>query len=254
MPADFGSLIAGHANTYGVDPNLMTRIMRIESGGNPNARTGSYSGLFQLSAPEFNKYGGGNIYDPNDNARAAAAKTAAEMSAFRQQYGRDPTATDIYMVHQQGAGGYGAHMRNPDAPAWQNMASTAEGRAKGDAWARQAIWGNVPDQLKANYPGGVDSLTSKDFVELWRNKVEGGGAAPTSAPAPASFGSMTPAAPDDSAAPAAAPRPQGNSMMQMAMGTLGALGAPARPEETPQVPPLLLPPVVRRPAPFSYRS
>lgn len=250
MPADFGSLIAGHANTHGVDPDLMTRIMRIESGGNPNARTGSYSGLFQLSAPEFNKYGGGNIYDPSDNARAASAKTAAEMGAFRQQYGRDPSATDIYMTHQQGAGGYGAHMANPEAPAWQNMASTAEGRQRGDAWAKQAIWGNVPDQLKANYPGGVDSMTSRDFVDLWRNKVEGGGASS----APASYGAMTPPAPDDTASPAAAPtaRPQASPLMQLA-GTLGAFGAPQREEATPQVP-LLLPPMVRRPAPFSYRG
>lgn len=163
-------------DAYGVDPSadpLLKRVMQIESGGNPNARTGSYKGLYQLSDSEFNKYGGGDIYNPQDNSRAAQNKFAAETAQFTKQYGRPPSATDIYMTHQQGAGGYGAHMANPDAPAWQNMYSTAEGRQKGVPWAKQAIWGNVPDNLKQQY-GSVDNLTSKQFVDLWRNKVEGG--------------------------------------------------------------------------------
>lgn len=156
---------------YGLPPGLLSTFSSIESGGNPAARTGSYQGLFQLSPDVFNRYGGGNIYDAGDNARAAAAKFSDETQMFRNSYGRDPTPAELYMIHQQGWGGYQAHTANPDAPAWQNMAMTAQGRKEGPDWAKRAIWGNVPDDVKANYPGGVDSLTSRDFMELWRKKV-----------------------------------------------------------------------------------
>ena len=159
------------AKQYGVNPKLLSTFVKIESGGNPQAVTGSYRGLFQLSEPEFNKYGGGNIYSAHDNAMAGAAKLKAESEQFAKQYGREPTALDLYMVHQQGPGGYAAHTSNPNAPAWQNMASTAEGRAKGEGWAKQAIWGNVPSDVRNKYPGGVDSLTSQQFMDIWRDKV-----------------------------------------------------------------------------------
>jgi hypothetical protein len=163
--------ITGASQKWGVDPKLLKAFARIESGGRPNARTGSYKGLFQLSDSEFGKYGGGNIYDPDANASAAAQKLAREAQGFKAKYGRDPAPSDLYMIHQQGEGGYAAHTANPNAPAWQNMYSTAEGRKKGSGWAKQAIWGNVPSDVRAQYPGGVDSLTSQQFLDLWAQKV-----------------------------------------------------------------------------------
>lgn len=163
--------ITGASQKWGVDPKLLKAFARIESGGRPNARTGSYKGLFQLSDSEFGKYGGGNIYDPDANASAAAQKLAREAQGFKAKYGRDPAPNDLYMIHQQGEGGYAAHTANPNAPAWQNMYSTAEGRKKGSGWAKQAIWGNVPSDVRAQYPGGVDSLTSQQFLDLWAQKV-----------------------------------------------------------------------------------
>jgi hypothetical protein len=50
------------------------------------------------------------------------------------------------------------------------MYSTAEGRSKGPDWAKRAIWGNVPDDVKAKY-GSVDNLTSREFSQLWADKV-----------------------------------------------------------------------------------
>lgn len=154
-----------------VSPQLMAVFARIESSGNPNARTGSYKGLFQLSDSEFKKYGGGDIYDVNDNATAAANKLKAETAAFENKYGRAPSPTDLYMVHQQGEAGYAAHMKNPDLPAWENMFSTGEGRNKGERWAKAAIWGNIPSDVKKQFPDGVESVTSADFVKIWENKV-----------------------------------------------------------------------------------
>jgi hypothetical protein len=238
----------------GVDPALMRRFAQIESGGRagPEADTGSYRGLFNLSVPEFNKYGGGDIHNPEDNARAAANKLKAEAAQFQAANGRPPTPAEQYLVHNQGAAGLAAHEANPDAPAWQNMYATGEGRQKGIAWAKKAVWGNIPDDVKAKFPGGVDSVTSRQFIDVWQAKF-GGGSASSNAPAPAA----DPAAPtsltprqreamarrgiDTSAAPRGlTPEQQAAYSEQMAqqgrdmvgaapaaLGTIGALGGGA---------------------------
>ncbi len=192
-----GQLPAGPSNTAiakvstetGIDPGLMHRVAQIESGGRsgPEADTGSYKGLYQLSQAEFNKYGGGNIYNPEDNARAFANKTKAEAAQFQATNGRAPTPAEQYLMHQQGVAGLAAHEANPDAPAWRNMLSTGEGQQKGEKWAKAAIWGNMPDGVKAKFPGGVDSVTSRQFMDVWQAKV-GGAVAPTAAAAPTDVG------------------------------------------------------------------
>lgn len=169
----YNDLIDKHANRTGIDPAWLRKIMRIESGGDAKNVTGSYKGLFQLSQKEFKDHGGsGDILDPEQNTMAAANKLAQEKLQFKQKYDRDPTLTDLYMIHQQGPGGAAAHLANPDQPAWKSMLSTGEGRQKGEAWAKKAIWGNVPDNLKAKY-GSVENITSKDFYSMWGSKVEG---------------------------------------------------------------------------------
>lgn len=170
------------AKRYGIDPQLLRTFVGIESGGNPNAVTGQYKGLLQLSNSEFSKHGGGNIFDTTDNLNAGAAKLKAESATFAAKYGREPRADELYMIHQQGEGGSAAHWANPDQPAWKSMYSTAEGQQKGPGWSKLAIWGNVPDDLKRQY-GSVDNMTSKQFTDMWAAKVGSGGPAPTAAPA-----------------------------------------------------------------------
>lgn len=178
--APVNAAITAAAEKHGVDPALLATFARIESSGRPGAQTGSYKGLFQLSDSEFAKHGGqGDIFDAGANADAAAAKLKAETASFALKHGRAPTALDLYLVHQQGEAGYASHMARPDAPAWQNMAATGEGRQKGAAWAKQAIWGNIPDDVKKRFPDGVESVTSQDFIDIWGEKVArlGGGEA-----------------------------------------------------------------------------
>jgi hypothetical protein len=67
------------------------------------------------------------------------------------------------------------HLQNPDQAAWKSMYMTGEGQQKGPDWARRAIWGNVPDADKRRF-GSVENLTSRDFYNLWQNRVEGSGA------------------------------------------------------------------------------
>lgn len=171
--------IEKYAAQHGVDPATVRAMVGIESGGRPGVRTGSYSGLLQLSPQEFQKHGGqGDIFDIDQNLSAGVRKLRAEADQFKAQYGRDPSAAELYMIHQQGVGGSAQHWANPDRPAWQNMLDTGEGRQKGAGWARAAIWGNVPDDLKRQF-GSVDNITSKQFTEMWAQKVARFGAGGT---------------------------------------------------------------------------
>jgi hypothetical protein len=159
------------AERHGLNPVALKAFARIESGGNPTVQTGSYKGLFQLSNGEFRRYGGkGDIFDPVENTNAAAAKLAAESARLERSLGRTPTAGDVYLVHQQGEGGAMEHRRNPERAAWESMYATAEGQKKGEAWAKKAIWGNIPNSDKQRF-GSVDNVTSRDFMQLWNDKV-----------------------------------------------------------------------------------
>jgi hypothetical protein len=165
-----GELIEKHSLRAGVDPKEMKRRVQIESSGDPNASTGRYKGLFQLSDQEFRNHGGtGSIYDPEQNIMAGVNKAAQDNREFKERYGRDPKPIDSYMIHQQGAAGYNAHMANPDGVAWQNIAPYYAN----SEIAKKAIWGNLPASDKARL-GSVDNVTSKDFVNSWASRVEGG--------------------------------------------------------------------------------
>ena len=169
---DLENAIEKAAERHNVPQSALRAFAAIESGGNPRASTGSYHGVFQLSHTLFQKYGGrGSIYDLQQNTDVAARKLRAEADAFHERYGRAPTAVELYMIHQQGIHGAEMHMSQPDLPAWQNMHRTGEGKKRGAAWARLAIWGNVPTDQRAKFPGGVDSVTSRQFMEIWARKM-----------------------------------------------------------------------------------
>ena len=51
------------------------------------------------------------------------------------------------------------------------MYLTSEGQEKGEKWARKAIWGNVPSDLKNKIKGGLETLTSGQFIALWTERV-----------------------------------------------------------------------------------
>ena len=159
------------ATLFDVDIQMMKAFARIESGYNPKARTGSYKCLFQLSNSEFAKYWQGDIYDIRDCSVAAARKFATETAQFEKDVGRKATAAEIYCIHQQGYQGCAFHYAAPHQLAWKNMYLTSEGQEKGEKWARKAIWGNVPSDLKNTIKGGLEALTSGQFIALWTERV-----------------------------------------------------------------------------------
>jgi hypothetical protein len=151
---------------------MMKAFARIESGFNPKVTTGRYKCLFQLSNYEFSKYWKGDIYDIRDCSMAAARKFATEAAEFEKDVGRPANATEIYLIHQQGYQGSSFHYAAPHQLAWKNMWLTAEGQERGEAWARKAIWGNVPSDIKDQIKGGVEALTSAQFIAIWNERVE----------------------------------------------------------------------------------
>jgi len=159
------------AMLFDVDVRMMKAFAKIESGYNPKAKTGSYKCLFQLSNEEFAKYWQGDIYDIRDCSIAAARKFATEAAEFEKDVGRKATAAELYCIHQQGYQGCAFHYAAPQQLAWKNMYLTSEGQEKGAKWARKAIWGNVPWDLKNKIKGGVEALTSGQFIALWTERV-----------------------------------------------------------------------------------
>ena len=158
------------SDAFGLDFNFMKAVAKIESGFNPNQRTGSYIGLFQLSEYEFGKFGFGQIRNPRDNAVAAAYKVITEGILFEWITHRKPDLSDLYLIHQQGWEGAAEHISQPDRIAWKSMCATSEGRQKGEKWCKRAIWGNtLPDLKRASK--SVDKVTSKAFVGMWRARV-----------------------------------------------------------------------------------
>jgi hypothetical protein len=158
------------SDAFGLDFNFMKAVAKIESGFNPNQRTGSYIGLFQLSEYEFGKFGFGQIRSPRDNAVAAAYKVITEGILFEWITHRKPDLSDLYLIHQQGWEGAAEHISRPDRLAWKSMCATSEGREKGEKWCRRAIWGNTLPVLKKAWKS-VDNVTSEAFVGMWRARV-----------------------------------------------------------------------------------
>jgi hypothetical protein len=159
------------AKAFDVDANFMKAVAKVESDFNPAERTGSYIGLFQLSKSEFGKFGSGDILNARDNAMAAAYKFIAEAALFEAVTHKEPTFSDLYLIHQQGWEGAAEHVSHPQQIAWKSMCATQEGLAKGERWCKRAIWGNTLPPAKREWKS-VDRLTSGAFVAMWRDRID----------------------------------------------------------------------------------
>lgn len=74
------TLIFAAAMAHGVDPGLMDRIARCESGYNPYAQAGPYMGVFQLGPAKQRQFlteGYTDLFDPAQQANFVAELLAA---------------------------------------------------------------------------------------------------------------------------------------------------------------------------------
>jgi hypothetical protein len=156
---DLASVIAAAAQRYGVNPTTLTGIGRIESGLNPNAQNprSSAGGLFQFIDSTAGRYGLTNKFDPAMAADAAARLTRDNTASLAKVLGRDPTPGEIYLAHQQGAGGAAKLLSNPDAPA-----------------------ASIVGQKAVSLNGGQPGETAGQFAGHWTQKLNAAIGAPVS--------------------------------------------------------------------------
>lgn len=137
---------------HGVDPGVLSVIVGLESNFDPNAQNpnSSAGGLFQFIDSTAGDYNLGNRFDVDSSADAGARLTRDNMSRLGTALGRQPTVGEIYLAHQQGAGG-AIRLLTAPAPA---LASAIVGR----------------DAVRLN-GGNPDTMSARDFAALWVDKA-----------------------------------------------------------------------------------
>jgi hypothetical protein len=157
----------------------IARLFQIESGGNPNAVTGSNRGLGQFGPAEEAQFGlnDQNRTDPTAQAAAVQREAALHSGVLARALGRQPTPGELYLAHQQGIAGGPALLTGGNTPAWQAIRPYY----KSDAMAQKAIAGNLP------VGSGIDpaTATADQFSRFWVGKFEGAKPAPFQAIPPA---------------------------------------------------------------------
>lgn len=147
---------------YGLPQGYLSRTAQIESGGNPNAQNpnSSAGGMFQFIDSTANQYGLTNKFDPMASADAAARLARDNRAVLLQALGREPTAGELYLAHQQGAGGAAQLLKAGNAPAASVVGA---------------------DAARLNGGGG---MSAADFANQWTGRFDGttpvsGGGAPS---------------------------------------------------------------------------
>lgn len=144
-----GVQVAGPAVAGGFDYNsYVARTQEIESGGRSDAVSpAGAKTVDQFTPSTWAESGGGDMNDPATVARNMRTLTTRNFGALENGLGRPPTAAELYLAHQQGAGGALHLMADPS-------------RRAGDVVGDAAIRGN----------GGNPDAPAGDFVALWKAK------------------------------------------------------------------------------------
>lgn len=161
LPA-LSSSITAVAQKYPEYPWLaahLTRSAQLESSGGRNLYNGSMIGPFQFSPSTGKQYGLNDDLarlDFNLATDAAARLAIDAFNSLKGQLGRDPTPAELYLYHQQGAGGGPALLRNPDA----NVLDVLRPLYPSEEIAIRAVVDN----------GGSLDMTAGEFASKWLEK------------------------------------------------------------------------------------
>lgn len=167
-PAPLGpgtsAAIAQAAKAHGEDAATLARTAQLEAGGDPGAynKSSGASGLFQFVGSTGRAYGLGDdarTMPVAQQADAAARLQADNRASLTQALGRPPTGADLYLAHQQGAGGAAALLSNPDKNAVQALADNAGVSLD---TAKKSITGN----------GGTLDQTAGQFATMWQKRFD----------------------------------------------------------------------------------
>jgi len=158
LSPNMAGMLANRERNYGLPQGYLATTALIESGGDPNAvsPTGA-KGIFGFTGGTAKQYGLTDPTNPMQSADAAGRLGADNMKALKQALGRDPTAGELYLAHQQGAAGAAALIKNPNVPAGQVLASI----------------GADPNNIAVN--GGDPNAPAGAFVGRWASRFDNGG-------------------------------------------------------------------------------
>lgn len=150
---DVAAAIAA-AETSGLPKGYLERLAMIESAGgtqleNPSGARGPYQFMPTTAA----SYGLKDPMDPVASTDAVIRFTGDNREALGKALGRYPTAGELYLAHQQGAGGAAKLLAKPDALA-------------ADIVGKQAVVQN----------GGRADMTAGEFAAMWTGKFDRPGA------------------------------------------------------------------------------
>lgn len=152
-------MIVDTANKYGIDPSIALAMGHIESGFNPNAQSkySSAKGVYQFLDATARRYGIlGKQLDPAANIDAGMRLFKDNYASFMRQFGRPPSAGEIYLFHQQGEAGASALLKNPNA----NVVSVLS-KFKSKSYNPIAV---------VTKNGGNVNMTAGQFANLWIQK------------------------------------------------------------------------------------
>ncbi|MBB5074405.1 hypothetical protein HNQ69_001547 [Bartonella callosciuri] len=132
------------AARYGLPESYLYRVAQIESGGNPNARNprSSAGGLYQFIDSTAKQYGLQDRFDPMQAADAMGRLTRDNRNHLSRLLGRAPSEAELYLAHQQGAGGAARLLQNPHANAAQIVGRNAVGLNGGNTGMRASDFVN----------------------------------------------------------------------------------------------------------------
>lgn len=158
-PPALQGIIKGAAARHGVPESYLLRTAQIESAFDPEANRlnkRSAKGLYQFIPETAAQYGLGDRFDPAASADAAARLARDNRDSLRMALGREPTDGELYLAHQQGAGGAAQLLLRANDPAWQVV-------------GRERVQQNLPDSMK----GRAASMTAAEFAAVWTGRFDG---------------------------------------------------------------------------------
>jgi hypothetical protein len=144
-------IIRDTATAHGLDPEDFARMAQIESGFDPYAYhpASRAAGLFQFVPATAGQYKLAAVFNPQANANAAAALWLDNRRELSRGLGRSPTPGEVYLAHQQGAGGALRLLTHPDEPAIDLVGANA-----------------------VTLNGGTSDMTAKVFAAKWVDRFQ----------------------------------------------------------------------------------
>lgn len=149
MPSnEYDDMFAQYEKEYSLPEGYLSRTAEIESGYDPAAKNpkSSATGLFQFIKPTADEYKVDPL-DPESSTDGAARLGRDNADILRKTLGREPSAGELYLAHQQGGTGAAKILSDPKVKAVDVVGEEA---------------------VKLN--GGNVDMTAGEFAKLWTSK------------------------------------------------------------------------------------